>query len=101
MFRIDFTDSASDDVAWFRKREQAIITERVAQQLTHQPHVPTRNRKRLRPNQVAEWELRVEDYRVFYNVDVVARRVIIEAVAWKMGSKLVARGEEFSLYEDH
>jgi mRNA-degrading endonuclease RelE of RelBE toxin-antitoxin system len=97
MFQIEFTDSASDDVAWFRKREQTLITDRIEEQLTHQPNVETRIRKRLRPNQIAEWELRVADYRVFYNVDVNAQTVEITAVVWKIGSRLLARGEEFQL----
>jgi hypothetical protein len=56
MFKIDVTDSASDDLEWFRKHEQASITDQIELQLTLKPNVETRNRKRLRPNQVAEWE---------------------------------------------
>ena len=37
--------------------------------LRHQPDVPTRHRKRMRPNALAPWELRVGDYRVFYDVE--------------------------------
>jgi len=55
MFNIDVTDSASDDLEWFQKHDQMIITDQIELQLTHQPNVETRNRKRLRPNQVAEW----------------------------------------------
>lgn len=62
MFRIAFTHSALDDIQWFRKHEQKIIFDKSEEQLTHQPNVETRNRKQLRPNQVAEWELRIGKY---------------------------------------
>src|SRR5438105_14586058 len=97
MFSIDFTDTASDDLLWFREREQRIITDTIEVQLTHQPNVQRRNRKRLRPNQVAEWELRIQEYRVFYNVNAVTETVEVQAVVLKIGSKLMAQGREFQL----
>ena len=62
MFHIAFTPSALDDIGWFRKRERMIIFDMTEEQLTHQPNVETRNRKKLRPNQIAEWELRIGKY---------------------------------------
>jgi len=97
MFNIDVTDSASDDLEWFRKHEQTTIADQIELQLTHQPNVEARNRKRLRPNQVAEWELRIDNFRVFYNVDENARVVEVKAIMLKVGSKLVARGKEIQL----
>jgi mRNA-degrading endonuclease RelE of RelBE toxin-antitoxin system len=51
----------------------------------------------LRPNQLAEWELRVGDCRVFYDVDVDANVVKIVAVGYKSGGKLYVHGEEYEL----
>jgi hypothetical protein len=51
----------------------------------------------LRPNQVAEWELRIDEHRVFYDVDVAASVVAIKVVGRKDGNTLFVRGQEFSL----
>jgi hypothetical protein len=66
VFDIVFTESALADMALFRKREQSTILDRCQEQLSHEPHVETRNRKKLRPNAVAQWELRIDAARVFY-----------------------------------
>lgn len=57
----------------------------------------TRNRKLLRENPVADWELRVGRFRVFYEVDAGRRIVRILAVGVKEGSKLTIGGEEVTL----
>ena len=38
--------------------------------LQYQPAVETKNRKPMRPNPFAPWELRIGDLRVYYEVDV-------------------------------
>jgi len=93
MFRIAFTPSALDDIQWYRKHEQKIIFDKIEEQLTHQPNVETRNRKQLRPNQVAEWELRICKYRVFYDVDTERDAVEVKMVGSKEGNKLFVRGK--------
>ena len=40
----------------------------VARQLEHAPDAATRNRKPLRPNPLAPWELRIGNLRVYYEV---------------------------------
>ena len=97
MFRIAFTPSAMDDIQWFRKHEQKIIFDKIEEQLTHQPNVVTRNRKQLRPNQVAEWELRIGKYRVFYDVDTGRNAVEVKMVGSKESNKLCVRGKEYEL----
>jgi len=59
--------------------------------------VETRNRKRLHPNETAEWELRIGKFRVFYEVDEVVYIVAIEAIAEKKGASLFFQGEEREL----
>jgi mRNA-degrading endonuclease RelE of RelBE toxin-antitoxin system len=97
MFQIEFTPEAVDDLRSMRKHDQQQIIAAIESQLPHQPTEETRNRKRLRPNQLAEWELRVGDFRVFYDVDAENAVVKIEAVAHKQGSKLFVHGEEYEL----
>lgn len=97
MFRIAFTSSALDDTQWFRKREQKVILDNTEEQLTYQPNVETRNRKKLRPNQVAEWELRIGQYRVFYDVEADMNTVEVNTVGYKEGNRLFVRGKEYEL----
>lgn len=63
----------------------------------HQPNAETRNRKILRPNQVAEWELRIGKYRVFYDVDTAMNTVEVKMVGYKEGNKLFVQGKEYEL----
>jgi mRNA-degrading endonuclease RelE of RelBE toxin-antitoxin system len=65
-------------------REQSTVLDSVEEQLEHQPTVETRNRKPMRPNPVAPWELRIGDLRVYYDVrDEPERIVYIRAVGIK------------------
>ena len=97
MFEIRFTPEAMDDLRSFRNFERRRIIAGIEEQLSHQPIEQTRNRKRLRSNPLAEWELRVDDFRVFYDPDLTPDAVKIVAVARKQGNKLYIRGQEFEL----
>jgi hypothetical protein len=56
----------------------------------------TRNRFRLRrPSVLAEYELRVEDWRIFYRVD--ESDVYVALIGRKRGSRLLIGGREFVL----
>ncbi len=70
--------------------------------LRNQPDVPTRHRKRMRPNAVVPWELRVGDYRVFDDVEPGAeeaekREVVILAIGLKATNRVWIGGEEYEL----
>jgi len=97
MFRIVFTPEAINDLRQFRKYDQQHIVAAIETQLLHQPAHETRHRKRLRPNALAEWELRVQTFRVFYDVDVAQSVVKIAAVGSKQGNTLFIHGEEYQL----
>jgi hypothetical protein len=60
-YEIEFSADAREHIRSLKKRDQAIIIDAVADQLTHQPNHPTTHRKPLEDNQVAPWELRVGD----------------------------------------
>ena len=97
MYEIEFTPSALEDLQSFRKFEQQQVIEEIETQLTYEPTVETRNRFRMRPNEVAEWELRIDRFRVFYNVEQQVRIVSIEVVGYKIGSQLYVRGKKRTL----
>jgi len=66
-------------------RQKAIVVDGVVRQLTYQPEVETRNRKPMRPNFLAPWELRLGDLRVYYDVSRENEPVV---VAIAVGVKL-------------
>ena len=70
----------------------------VDEQLVHQPTLPTRKRKLLRPNPIAPWELRVGDIRVFYEVqEEPVPQVIVKAVGIKRHNDLWIGEEKIEL----
>ncbi len=97
MFELEFTESAVGDLRCLRKFEQTLILDAIEKQLLWEPATETRNRKRLRPNELSNWELRAEKYRVFYDVDLEAKSVKIKAVGWKEHNRLFIRGRWFNL----
>ncbi|MEA2690886.1 MAG: mRNA interferase RelE/StbE [Acidobacteriota bacterium] len=97
MFEIEFTEGAIGDLRFLEKAEQRYLLEAIERQLPSQPLTPTRNRKLLRANELSEWELRVGDLRVFYDVDEEYAVVRIKAVGRKDRNRLFIRGKEFLL----
>src|SRR5262245_55601809 len=98
-FEIDFTQTAADHIGGYRKFDQKIILDGIEQQLVHEPLTETRSWARLGPNELADWELRVEKFRVFYDVDVGDERsaVKIKAVGHKEHNTLFVAGREVRL----
>lgn len=72
-FSIRLTKSAIEDLDYFRKNERRVISDGIALFMTHDANVETKRRKRLRPNKMAKWELRIDDYRVFYDFETTTR----------------------------
>ena len=97
MYEIKYTSAAIKDLKSLRKVDQEEVLDGVDINLKHEPAVETRNRKKLRPNEVAEWELRLGRFRVFYNVleDVLVVR--IEAIGIKQKNLLFIRGQRREL----
>jgi len=48
--------------------QRAAVLDAVEVQLAHEPTLPTRNRKLLRANALAPWELRIGAMRVYFDV---------------------------------
>ena len=97
MFEIKFTPEAIEDLRWFQRATRRKILTELESQLSYEPAVETRNRKRLHPNKLAEWELRVERFRVFFDMDLENRLIKVEAVGYKEGSRLFIQGREYPL----
>jgi mRNA-degrading endonuclease RelE of RelBE toxin-antitoxin system len=70
----------------------------VDKQLKHQPTVETRNRKPMRPNPLAPWELRIGNLRVYYDVENDPEpTVFIRAVGIKERNQVRIGGEVIEL----
>ena len=96
-FAIKLSPHARVQVGQLRKRQQRIIVDAITLHLTHQPDLPTQNRKKLQDNPLAPWELRVGDFRVFYDVSPESGTVIIVAVGRKDHNRLWIGGEGIDL----
>jgi len=66
--KIRFADEAITHLKALTASERATVVDAIEKQLSHTPLAETRNRKLLRPNPIASWELRVGALRVFYDV---------------------------------
>ena len=97
MFEIAFTPEAIEDLRCFKKVERKQIIAELESQLSYEPAIETRKRKRLRPNKLAEWELRLNRFRVFFDIDPENRLIKVEAVGYKRGSRLFIHGREYEL----
>jgi len=83
-FKIEYSPEVEDHLRELTRRDRAIVLDAVDRHLTHQPLIETRNRKPMRPNPVAPWELRIGALRVYYDVEEEPElKVIIVAVGVK------------------
>ena len=96
-YKIEFAESVQAHLRWLTSRERATILAAVERGLLHEPLKETRNRKPLRPNPIAPWELRVQPLRVFYEVGVSKRVVRILAVGRKRRDAVIIGGKEIRL----
>ncbi len=106
-YRIEFADSVREHLEALAANERAGVLHAIEEQLTHEPLSETRNRKRLRPNPVAPWELRVGNIRAFYEAQEAdpdktgesefAGAVYVLAVGKKEGNVLRIGGRRVAL----
>lgn len=94
MYEIEFTPESVQDLRYFKKFEQNIIIDAIQTQLPYEPVVETLNRFRRNPPDIAEWELRIGVFRVFYNLDEVIQIVSIERIGEKQNNTVFFRGHE-------
>lgn len=92
------THEADEHLAGLSARDRATVLESLERQLAHDPTVETRNRKRLRPNPLAPWELRIGRLRVYFDVEQEPRHVVrVLAVGIKDGNRVWIGGQEVEL----
>jgi mRNA-degrading endonuclease RelE of RelBE toxin-antitoxin system len=92
-YEIVVHELAVEELAAIRSFDQRRLITEIREQLTDHPGVPTRRRKclvDLEPafeHETPVWELRVGDFRVFYDVQDDERRVHVRAVRRKESSQ--------------
>lgn len=97
-YEIEFAESVAGQLRVLTAADRARVLDAVARQLGHAPLAETRNRKPLRPNPIAPWELRIGSLRVFYEVVPDApEKVRVLAVGRKERSVLRIGGREIKL----
>jgi len=67
-YEIQFAEAVKSHLEALTAGQRKAAFDAIGTQLAHEPLKETRNRKPLRPNPIAPWELRVGSLRVFYDV---------------------------------
>jgi mRNA-degrading endonuclease RelE of RelBE toxin-antitoxin system len=89
MFDIRFAESVEEDLRKIQVYYRNQILDAIEEQLAHEPETASRNRKLLEnltpPWQAVApvWELRVGEYRVFYDVSGAESVVYVRAIRKK------------------
>ena len=89
MFKIRVSLTAATEIGRLKPFARGRVMAAIRRSLSAEPAAPSRNRKLLEGVAVGfehvppVWELRVGDYRVFYDVDVDVCTVWIRAVRFK------------------
>lgn len=97
LYQIVLSDDAAEDLDFYTARERKTIVSQIRSQLRELPSGETRNRKKLRENPIAGWELRLGRFRVFYEVDDSVLCVTIVAIGHKIHNALFVRGREVEI----
>src|ERR1043165_8546674 len=96
-FVIKLFEDSERQLKQLAARNQRTVLDGIDGQLRFQPDQPTKNRKRLRENPLAEWELRVGQFRGFYDIVEESAIVAVIAIGVKKGNKVYIEGKEHSL----
>lgn len=97
-YEIEFAESVQGHFRVLTARERAIVLDAAERQLLHEPLKETRQRKPLRPNPIAPWELRVGQLRVFYEVTAGEPGVVrVLAIGRKRRNAVIIGGKEIQL----
>lgn len=97
---VTLKESVIGDLRWFGKKQGKLLLNEAKKRLSADPLAETRQMKTLRPNPVAQRELRLfGKYRVLFNVDQDAEIVTVVLVGEKRGNSLIVQGEEFIDHE--
>ena len=101
MYEVKYAEDVSKDLKELTAFKRKEILDRIHEELLNEPTRETRNKKVLAdveppwPFKDPLRELRVGDYRVFYDVDSASQEVHVLAVGVKDRNRLSIGGEEY------
>ena len=67
-YAVKYSPETVEHMEALTARQRTNVLDGVDEQLSDQPAVETKNRKPMRANALAPWELRIGDLRVYYEV---------------------------------
>ncbi len=86
-FEIELVREAKEDLKRLRKTDQVKILDSIEKHLSHEPTRQSRSRiKRLGGAVFPPFRLRVNEFRIYYDVDEAERKVVIYGIIRKIGS---------------
>jgi mRNA-degrading endonuclease RelE of RelBE toxin-antitoxin system len=98
---VEVKEAALEHLQWFGKKTGRKLLKEALEHLEHNPLIESKNLKTLRPNSVAQKELRLfGKYRILFSVDEEAEVVTIILAGKKRGNRLLVLGEEFSEHHE-
>jgi len=101
-WKVVWAETAKGDLLTLKANEIRPILKTVEKLLSEDPLANTKRMKTLKPNSVAQRQVRIlEKYRVLFDVDLAEREVMIHVVGVKDGSKLLVRGKEYRNHESN
>lgn len=97
-YEIEYSPETEDHLRALTARQRSIVLDSIDKQLKYQPTEETRNRRPMRPNPLAPWELRIGNLRVYYDVETEPElTVFILAVGIKERNRVHIGGEVVEL----
>lgn len=83
-YAVTYSPETVEHMEALTARQRKSVLDGIDEQLRHQPTVETKNRKPMRANVLAPWELRIGELRVYYEVQEVPEpEVLIRAIGVK------------------
>ncbi len=97
-YQINYSPAAEDHLRALSASQRATIFDSLDKQLAHEPTLETRNRKPMRPNPLAPWELRIGKLRVYYDIEEEPEPMVtILAIGIKERNRVRIGDEEVEL----
>src|SRR5262245_46501766 len=101
VWKVALARSVIGDLQWFGRKEGRKVLQAAQERLATDPQEDSRNMKSLRPNPVAQRELRLfGNYRLLFNLSESAQTVTIVLAGEKRGNALLVRGKEFQKHHE-
>lgn len=100
-FKITIRAEAAKQFQCLSAHDRGVFQQAINVKLSAAPNKETKAIKQLRANSVAQYELRIGDFRVLYDVDATQNLVMIVLIGEKRGNTLFVEGQEYHDHESH